>query len=98
MEASNHPNNVIIHNVFLKYNFVYFINIILNTKEKYFRFYYLASNFTHINWVVITTTASVFVIVSWVFPSLKKKKKKDLLEHITPIHATDKVDHIDIKR
>lgn len=35
---------------------------------------YLASNFTNVNWVVVTTAASVFVTVSWVFPCLKQIK------------------------
>lgn len=40
-----------------------------------FRMHYLASNFTHINWIVISTAASIFIFVTWIFPSLKKKNQ-----------------------
>lgn len=37
--------------------------------------HYLASNFAHINRIVISTATSIFILVTWVFPSLKKNPK-----------------------
>lgn len=94
-----HHNFTNIHICYLQYFLKYEVCIFhwyhLNSTEKYFRFRYLASNFTHINWVIVTTAAGVFIIVSWVFPSLKKKNK---IQYIIPVYANDKVDHVGIKR
>lgn len=38
--------------------------------------YYLASNFAYINWIIVSTAASVFILMAWVFPSLQKRKRK----------------------
>lgn len=35
---------------------------------------YLASNLAHINRIVISTATSILILVTWVFPSLEKKK------------------------
>lgn len=37
---------------------------------------YLASNFADINGIVISTATSVLILVTWVFPSLGKKKSQ----------------------
>lgn len=43
------------------------------TFQESFRMRYLASNFADINRIVISTATSIFILVTWVFPSLKKK-------------------------
>lgn len=39
---------------------------------------YLASNLAHINGIVISTATSIFILVTWVFPSLKNKPQTDI--------------------
>lgn len=34
--------------------------------------HYLASNFAHVNGIIVSTAASIFIFVTWVFPSLQK--------------------------
>lgn len=38
--------------------------------------HYLASNFAHIDRIIISTATSIFILVTWVFPSLGKKKQQ----------------------
>lgn len=44
-----------------------------------FRMHYLTSNLAHVDGIVISTAASAFILMPWVFPSLQKQSKSPTL-------------------